>query len=93
MSIDFWLVFGLGAQFAFFLRFFVQWVCSEKEGRSVIPVHFWYLSLAGGIGLLIYSIHIMDVVFITGQSFGILIYLRNIILIQREMHAEKDKRG
>ena len=89
---DFWLVFGLSAQLAFFLRFFVQWVYSEKEGKSVIPVHFWYLSIVGGIGLLIYSIQIRDIVFITGQGLGILIYLRNLILIHRERH-EGNKHG
>lgn len=90
MQLSFWLIFGLAAQMCFFLRFLIQWIFSERRKRSVIPIHFWYLSLAGGIGLLIYSIHIMDIVFITGQSLGILIYVRNLILIHRNKHAEKD---
>jgi lipid-A-disaccharide synthase-like uncharacterized protein len=87
---SFWLIFGLAAQGCFFFRFFVQWIASERRKKSVIPIHFWYLSVLGGLGLLIYSIHIMDPVFIIGQSLGILIYARNLILIHREKHAEKN---
>ncbi len=65
------------------MRFFVQWVVSEKQGRSVIPKAFWYLSLAGGMGLLVYAVHIRDPVFIAGQSVGILVYVRNLWLIVR----------
>jgi lipid-A-disaccharide synthase-like uncharacterized protein len=83
MNIDFWLLFGLGAQLCFFMRFFVQWVSSERKRKSHIPISFWYLSLAGGIGLLAYSIHIRNPVFILGQSFGILIYTRNLMLISK----------
>ena len=89
MELSFWLIFGLAAQCCFFLRFFIQWIASERRKKSVIPIHFWYLSLLGGIGILIYSIHINDIVFITGQSFGLLIYTRNIILIHREKNAKK----
>jgi len=87
---SFWLIFGLAAQGCFFLRFFVQWIASERRKKSVIPTHFWYLSTLGGLGLLIYSIHVMDPVFIIGQSLGILIYTRNLILIHREKHVEKN---
>ncbi len=62
----------------------VQWLYSEKKRESSIPIHFWYLSIFGGIGLLIYAISRKDPVIITGQLFGILIYLRNLFLIYRE---------
>lgn len=78
-----WLIFGLFAQACFFMRFFIQWLASEKQKKSVIPVYFWYFSLAGGISLFIYAIHIKDVVFSLGQGAGIFIYLRNLILIHR----------
>lgn len=87
--LDFWLVFGLTAQGCFFLRFLVQWIASERKKKSIIPIYFWYLSLLGGLGLLVYSIQIQDIVFIMGQSFGLLIYTRNIILIHREKNAKK----
>lgn len=89
MELNFWLVFGLAAQGCFFLRFLVQWIASEKNKKSVIPIHFWYLSLIGGIGVLIYSVHIGDMVFIAGQSVGLLIYARNIILIYRGRNERK----
>jgi lipid-A-disaccharide synthase-like uncharacterized protein len=79
-----WLVIGLLGQGIFSARFIVQWLVSEREKRSIIPVAFWYLSLFGGITLLIYSIYKQDPVFILGQSTGVFIYLRNLYLIHRE---------
>jgi lipid-A-disaccharide synthase-like uncharacterized protein len=84
MELSFWLVFGLVAQFLFFMRFIVQWIASERRKESYIPIQFWYLSLTGGLGLLIYSIKIGDPVFILGQSVGVFVYTRNLILIHRK---------
>ena len=77
------LIIGFLGQGLFASRFIVQWIYSEKQGKSSIPVVFWYLSIMGGIGLLIYAISRKDPVIILGQSFGIFIYLRNLILIYR----------
>ena len=79
-----WLIFGFLAQACFFLRFMVQWIVSEVKKESTIPKSFWYLSIAGGMGLLIYAIRIQDPVFIVGQSCGLIIYLRNLVLIHRK---------
>ncbi|MEM6974260.1 MAG: lipid-A-disaccharide synthase N-terminal domain-containing protein [Pseudomonadota bacterium] len=79
---------GLGGQFLFMSRFLVQWIASEREKRSVIPVAFWWLSIGGAGVLLAYAIWRADPVFILGQSLGFFIYARNLWLI----HAEK-KRG
>ena len=79
-----WLAVGLGGQAIFFTRFLVQWIVSERQKRSVIPMAFWYLSLGGGLILLAYAIHRRDPVFILGQSAGALIYLRNIYFVLRE---------
>lgn len=76
-----WVLFGLGAQLMFTARFLVQWVVSERAGESVVPVAFWYFSLAGGMMLLSYAIYRQDPVFILGQSMGVLIYARNLWLI------------
>ncbi|MCX5657202.1 MAG: lipid-A-disaccharide synthase N-terminal domain-containing protein [Candidatus Omnitrophica bacterium] len=84
VKIDAWLILGFVAQFFFFMRFFVQWVVSEKKGKSVIPNTFWYFSILGGALLLVYSIYRRDPVFILGQSMGLVIYLRNIVLINKE---------
>lgn len=85
MKIDYWILFGFFAQFIFFLRFFVQWLASEKEKKSVIPIAFWYLSIAGSILILIYSIKREDPVFIVAQFLALFIYLRNIILRKKEI--------
>lgn len=79
-----WLGIGFFAQFMFSARFLVQWLASEKAGKSVVPLLFWYLSIGGSALLLIYAIHRKDPVFILGQSAGIFIYTRNLFLIRRE---------
>ena len=78
------LIIGFVGQGLFASRFIVQWIYSEKKGESSIPVVFWYLSIFGGLGLLTYAIFRKDPVIILGQSFGIIIYLRNLILIYRK---------
>lgn len=80
----FWLIIGLIGQAIFSARFIVQWLVSEREKKSIIPVAFWYLSLVGGFTLLLYAIYKKDPVFILGQSTGVLIYSRNLYLIKRE---------
>jgi len=79
-----WLLIGFAGQALFSARFLVQWVYSERRKRSLIPVVFWYFSLAGGATLFIYALHIGDPVFILGQSMGVLIYTRNLYFIHRE---------
>lgn len=84
-SSHWWLLtIGFLGQSLFFMRFFLQWIVSEKEKRSVIPVSFWYFSLLGSFFLLIYALLRNDIVFIIGQSTGFIIYFRNLFLIQRE---------
>jgi lipid-A-disaccharide synthase-like uncharacterized protein len=78
-----WLAIGFLGQTLFGSRFVVQWLASEKAKHSVVPVSFWYLSLAGGLVLLAYAIYQRDPVFIAGQSTGALIYIRNLALIRR----------
>lgn len=78
-----WIVIGFVGQGLFFMRFFVQWLASEKAGRSVIPNAFWYFSLAGGITLFVYALWRQDPVFILGQSTGLLIYARNLYFIRK----------
>jgi len=83
----FWLVLGFMAQALFAARFWVQWIASEKAGKSIVPLLFWYLSISGSLLLLIYSIYRKDPVFILGQATGIFIYTRNLYLIKREKEA------
>ncbi len=82
------LIIGFIGQGLFASRFIVQWIYSEKKGISSIPIAFWYLSIFGGIGLLTYAIFRKDPVIILGQTFGIFIYLRNLILIYRKKNEK-----
>ena len=79
-----WFAIGLAGQAVFFSRFVVQWIASEREGRSFVPLAFWWLSLVGSALLLAYAIHRRDAVFVLGQAFGWLVYARNLMLIRRE---------
>ncbi len=79
----FWLAVGLIGQFFFTMRFLVQWIYSEKKKQSLVPISFWIFSLLGSSMLLTYAIYRQDPVFILGQSFGFLIYSRNLHLIHK----------
>ncbi|MEK1838722.1 lipid-A-disaccharide synthase N-terminal domain-containing protein [Pseudomonas sp. NPDC089918] len=83
-----WLVIGFGGQIAFTGRFVLQWLYSEYKKRSVIPVSFWYLSIIGSTLLFAYAIYRQDPVFIVGQAFGSIVYLRNLQLIARSRHLK-----
>ncbi|MGN2390123.1 lipid-A-disaccharide synthase N-terminal domain-containing protein [Pelomicrobium sp. G1] len=80
----FWLGLGFLGQSLFSMRFLVQWWASERRKRSVVPLAFWYFSLAGGAALLAYAVYRADPVFIVGQMGGLVIYARNLHLISRE---------
>jgi lipid-A-disaccharide synthase-like uncharacterized protein len=80
---DFWLVFGLAAQLIFAARFIVQWIASERAGKSVVPFAFWVFSVGGGLMTLVYGIVRREPVIIFGQGLATIIYVRNIMLIFR----------
>jgi lipid-A-disaccharide synthase-like uncharacterized protein len=81
---DFWLLFGLLAQLLFTARFLVQWISSERAGKSVIPFAFWVLSIGGGLMTLLYGLAKREPVIIFGQGLATIIYVRNVVLIFRE---------
>lgn len=89
LKFDFWLAFGIIAQLLFTARFLVQWLASEKEGRSVMPLSFWYFSLGGGLMTLIYGIVRREPIIIMGQALAMIIYTRNMVLIFREKRANR----
>ena len=84
MNFDLWVIFGLLAQVMFSARFLVQWIASEIRKESYIPKSFWYLSLLGSTMLLAYAIHRRDPVFILGQAFGTVVYIRNLALYKEK---------
>jgi len=79
-----WIGIGLIGQFLFSCRFIIQWYASEKQKKSIIPLSFWYFSIGGSLTLLAYAVYRLDPVFILGQSMGLFIYFRNLILIHRD---------
>ncbi len=81
---DWWVVLGFIAQAMFTGRFLVQWIESERQGKSVIPIAFWFFSIAGGLLLFAYALYRRDPVFILGQGFGVFVYVRNLWLVLRE---------
>lgn len=84
VQLDWWIALGFLAQALFTMRFAVQWIASERAGRSVVPMAFWVFSIGGGVLLLIYALHRRDPVFIAGQGLGVFIYLRNLQFVLRE---------
>lgn len=87
-----WIIFGLAGQLLFTGRFLVQWLSSERAGRSVVPPSFWYLSIVGATILMVYAGYRRDPVFMIGQSSGLFIYFRNLQLITREHSRPSENR-
>ena len=86
-----WFAVGMLGQALFTMRFVVQWLVSEKHGKSVIPIQFWFLSIGGSLLLLFYAIRIKNPVFILGFAFNSLIYGRNLMLLAKERKATEAK--
>jgi lipid-A-disaccharide synthase-like uncharacterized protein len=85
--LDWWVLLGFAAQALFTMRFLVQWIASERAGRSIIPMAFWLFSIGGGLLLLVYALYRKDIVFIAGQAFGVFVYLRNLQFVLRDRKA------
>lgn len=79
-----WIIIGFTGQAIFTARFLAQWVASERKGDSVVPLAFWWLSLFGGMTLLCYAAYKRDPVIIVGQSMGIFVYVRNLMLVDKK---------
>ena len=79
-----WVAVGLFGQLMFTMRFLLQWIASERQKKSVIPEVFWWFSISGGLILFAYACYRADPVFILGQSFGVVIYARNLWLLYAE---------
>ena len=81
--LDFWVIWGLAAQGFFFLRLIIQWMRSEKEKKTVIPLSFWWLGIAGAVMLFIYAMVRRDLVFILTSVLQLIIYSRNFTIALR----------
>ena len=85
--LDWWVLLGFVAQGFFTARFVVQWIASERAGKSVVPLSFWLFSMGGGVLLLAYALYRRDPVFIAGQGFGVFVYARNLYFVMRDRRA------
>jgi lipid-A-disaccharide synthase-like uncharacterized protein len=86
-NIPFWLlVLGVVAQIIFTFRFIYQWLYSERKKESSLPLGFWLLSLVGASLILTYAVFRKDPVLLAGHGFGLIIYIRNLMLLKKE-HA------
>ena len=83
LSLNGWLVVGFLGQALFTARFVVQWLESERNRDSVVPVAFWWLSLFGGLALLSYAVSRRDPVIMIGQAMGLVVYVRNLMLVAK----------
>jgi lipid-A-disaccharide synthase-like uncharacterized protein len=83
-----WVGLGLLGQVLFTGRMLVQWLASEKEKRSVVPVAFWWMSLIGATMLIVYFGWRKDIVGLLGQATGWLIYVRNLWMIHSANHRK-----
>jgi lipid-A-disaccharide synthase-like uncharacterized protein len=79
-----WFLIGLVGEGVFFLRFVVQWWASERQKRTVVPMAFWHLSLAGTALVLAYAVFVINPVFILAYSLNIFLYLRNLYIAKRQ---------
>ena len=91
-NFDWWVVLGFAAQLMFTMRFVVQWIETERQKKSVIPLAFWLFSIAGGLLLLLYALYRRDPVFIAGQAFGVFVYLRNLQFVLRDQRKKVESR-
>jgi lipid-A-disaccharide synthase-like uncharacterized protein len=79
-----WTSFGFIGAAVFGVRFLIQWISSEKEGHSVIPITFWYCSLAGGLISVLYAVHQQAWPLVLQQTIPVPIYARNIWMVYRD---------
>jgi lipid-A-disaccharide synthase-like uncharacterized protein len=78
---------GLSGQLIFSYRFLSQWIASEKRGESIIPVSFWYWSIAGSLILTVYWVFKRSPIGIIANLPNTLIYWRNLRLVRKRKLA------
>ena len=81
-----WMIIGFVGQIIFFSRWLVQWIYTEKYGKSSIPLSFWWLSLGGGIITFFYAMQIESYPFMLAQMIGLFVYTRNLYLLLKIKH-------
>ena len=90
MIFDNWSYLGLFANLLYTIRVLIQWLASEKAGRSLAPKSFWWISLFAAMIMVIYSVaRTTDVELsedpnalplLVGYIITIVPYMRNLML-------------
>ena len=80
----FWTSFGFIGAGIFGIRFVVQWISSERQGHSVIPIAFWYCSLIGALISVLYAVHQQAWPLVLQTALPMPIYGRNLYLVYRD---------
>lgn len=78
-----WHIAGFTGLVLFNSRFWVQWWYAEKSQASALQPSFWWMSLIGDLFCLAYFIHLRDIVNLIGPAFGLIPYVRNLMLIYK----------
>jgi lipid-A-disaccharide synthase-like uncharacterized protein len=86
-----WVSIGLLGQVLFTGRMVIQWLASERNRKSVVPAMFWWMSLIGALMLLTYFLWRRDIVGVLGQSFGLIVYIRNLYFIYGLSSADGER--
>lgn len=82
------LLWGSMGQILFTMRFVYQWAYSCRHGESRLPAGFWLISLVGSLSIVSYGVMRSDLVLMVGQSFGVVAYVRNLMLIKNEKNRK-----
>lgn len=87
---DFWTFVGIASQMCFIARFIWQWYETERHGKVIVPMGFWYLSLLGSSLLFAYALQRQDIVFFSAASFQALIFSRNLYIAHRHKRRSQN---
>jgi lipid-A-disaccharide synthase-like uncharacterized protein len=85
-----WKIVGWMGSAVFSIRFFLQWIASERAKKSIIPMGFWECSLLGSLLALSYFLfYRRDSVGVIMTLMPLPLYVRNLYLKWREVLTEK----
>lgn len=83
-----WHLLGFVGLALFSSRFWIQWWCAEQQKSSYLGGAFWWTSLIGEALCLLYFLEIKDPVNSIGPAFGLIPYIRNLMLIHKKHPKE-----
>lgn len=82
-----WHLFGGAGCILFASRFWIQWLEAEKSKESKVGKKFWIISIIGSLVALIYFLQVKDWISSINYSFGLIPYIRNLVLSKMEKTA------